>query len=412
MPVLNTADKLFLGTQTVAAAYAGVNNVWSPPVAYGPQERMLAATAPTTNGSGTFTIGTRFTVTAAGRITHIRYWHRTGPTTRTLSIWTNAGAKLASVVDATGAAATGWREIALPTPLNVTAATGYTVSYSTTGPYSFTNSNPVSGAAHLTGPGAYWVSGVDVFPGTSVANTNYHADVVYQPLIPPVVPAWTPNDLPGLVIWLDASQLALADGAYIDTWPSVVGSLVGTNFNAAPYRPVLRANALNGRKVARFTPGGGLRWPDHGIDLNYTVSYVIRIWDRLDVAGRVVSGGYPPANIAAGHHAAYEDRVYVEGWLYPDVSRPQTTNWKLYTVTGDGGPGTAKAWFYSNGVFLTGDHLVSGGWKGTFHLNGYNPTGGEETTYSEIAEVVFYNRKLPDAERLQVEGYLRTKWGL
>ena len=244
------------------------------------------------------------------------------------------------------------------------------------------------------------------------------ADAVYlgtEQVWPPPGTGFTPDDLAGLLLWLDASQLALADGAEITTWPSLVTPfLVGTNFNVAPYRPSLRANALNSLPVARFAPGGGLRWAQglEGVPgLNWTVVYVGRMWGAG--VGRVVSAGYPPANMALGFHGGFEDKAYVEGWLFPDASHAQTTDWKLYAVTAEGVAGAAKAWLYGDGAFLSGDHAITGGWAGaTFNLNGYGPTSGEETCNCEIAEVLFYDRRLPDAERQQVEGYLRGKWGL
>jgi hypothetical protein len=223
-----------------------------------------------------------------------------------------------------------------------------------------------------------------------------------------------PTSIAGLTVWLDASQLGLADGAYVNTWPSLVSPfLVGTNFNVVPYRPVMRTNARNGLAVVRFSSGGGLRWPNNGLDLNWTVIYVGRMWGTA--LGRVVSGSYPPANVVLGYHGGFEDKAYVEGWLLPDVSHAQTTNWKLYTGVGEGVPGNATATFYSNGTYLSGGQAGSqngGGWKGTFQLSGYSPTSGEETCDCEIAEVLIYNRRLSDADRISVETYLRTKWGL
>jgi fibronectin-binding autotransporter adhesin len=219
----------------------------------------------------------------------------------------------------------------------------------------------------------------------------------------------------GLDVWLDASQLALADGAYVDTWTSLSNpALVGTNFNVAPYRPVMRTNGLNGLPVVRFAPGGGLRWPMSELSgetgLNWSIVYVGRMWDTA-TQGRVVSAGYPPTNVALGYHGGFEDKAYVEGWLLPDVSHAQTTNWKLYTGTSEGVIGLVKAWFYSDGVFLSGDHAVTGGWGGsTFHLNGYSPTSGEETCNCEIAELLFYDHRLTDVDRNAAENYLRSKW--
>lgn len=229
-------------------------------------------------------------------------------------------------------------------------------------------------------------------------------------------PPFDPSSLSGLILWLDASQLGLADGAAVDTWPSLVDPvLVGTNFNVAPYRPFLLINELNNLPVVRFMAGSGLRWSGLGLSgvagLNWSCIFVSRMVGTTP--GRVVSAGYPPTNMALGYHGGNEDKAYIEGWLLPDVGKPQTTNWHLYACLQEGIVGLTKAWLYSNGVFLSGDHAVSTGWNdSTFHLNGYATTSGEETTNCEIAEVLMYNRKLSDVDRQQVENYLRGKWGL
>ena len=220
---------------------------------------------------------------------------------------------------------------------------------------------------------------------------------------------FSPADITGLAIWVDASQLALADGAYVEPWPSIVGSLNGSNFNVVPYQPVMRYNGLNGKPVVRFTAGGGLRWTNTGIDLNWTVVYVGRMWNT-GIAGRIVTSQYPPSNLLIGHWNYFEDVFYVENFLSPDARKAQTTDWNLYTATGEGEPGNASAWAYNDGVFLSGNHPVTGGWKGFFNLNGYAPASGEETCDCEVAEVVMYDRRLSDVERNQVEGYLRSKW--
>jgi hypothetical protein len=217
----------------------------------------------------------------------------------------------------------------------------------------------------------------------------------------------------GLTIQLDATQMGLSDGAYVNSWPSLVGSLTGTNISTAPYRPVMRFNALNTKPVVRFIIGSGLRWSGTGIDLNWTVIYVGRMWGTS--AGRIVTSTYTPSNLLIGYWNGFENVAYVEGFLTPDARRSQTTQWRLVTGTGEGVPGDARAWLYENGIYQSGGQPASqngGGWKGYFNLNGYAATSTEETCDSEIAELLFYNRRLTDPERVSVEGYMRTKWGL
>lgn len=168
-----------------------------------PPERMLPDATPTTTTSGYYTVGTRFTVNTPGQITHVRYWYQSGGTTRDLAIWSAGGVRLATVTDSVPAirdeplpadeggvslgdiimtqVAPGWREVALPTPLVVTAATTYTTSQYTTGWfYAFTTGTFTSLTPNLTIIDGYYFYGGDGFPNVGALAT-YHVDVVYIP---------------------------------------------------------------------------------------------------------------------------------------------------------------------------------------------------------------------------------------
>ena len=148
-------------------------------------ERMSSGT-PTDLGGGAmgspYTVGTAFTVTTAGTITHLRYWHTAGctpGTVHTLSLWSNAGVKLASVADAGAVGVTGYREVALGTPYAVTAGTRYrvTVSWNLFAGCESPTSPP--GSASLTSLAGYFLPGTDIFPTN--AGQHYHVDVVFVP---------------------------------------------------------------------------------------------------------------------------------------------------------------------------------------------------------------------------------------
>ena len=93
----------------------------------------------------------------------------------------------------------------------------------------------------------------------------------------------------------------------------------------------------------------------------------------------------------------------------PDTRAAITTAWKLYA--GDCATPAVAPRLFSDGALL-GTHPTppaADGFGGTLNLSGYG-TSTEETCDCEVAELVLYNRKLPDADRQTVEGYLREKW--
>lgn len=222
-----------------------------------------------------------------------------------------------------------------------------------------------------------------------------------------VWPIFSPAKLSGLVIWFDAVDYTPS------SWPNK-GSGSAVNIVGSPAMTI--GPTKNGLPVVRFKPNEGrVRMNGTGIDLNYTCVYVGRMWG-LSSGGRIVTAQYPPSNLLIGYWNFNEDVCYVEGFLMPDARKPQTTNWHMYSLDGESLlPVTHEDYkprFFSNGVFLSGDHGSTGGWKDTFSINGYAPTTIEETCECEIAEVVLYNRKLSDVDRQQVEAYLRDKWGI
>jgi hypothetical protein len=219
-----------------------------------------------------------------------------------------------------------------------------------------------------------------------------------------VWPQFKPTNLAGCAIWIDASRLGLADGAAVNAWPNL-GSGPQPTLYGSPV-PVLRGNALNGLPVVRLTHGGQLRFTGTGVDKDYTVIFVARRWTLRP--GRVVAAWGQATNILWGFWGDRFECSYVMGWMVPDVVITSTLQWRMYSGDASTG-GTAR--LFSNGALLRTHPTPppSSGVAGTLNLGGYDDTHTEDSD-SEIAEVVMYNRMLSDAERQQVEGYLRTKW--
>lgn len=234
---------------------------------------------------------------------------------------------------------------------------------------------------------------------------------------------WTPDKLPGLTIWLDASQLGLADGAAVSPWPNLaVGGQPGTMVDDSGFSrwPKISTNKLNGKSIVRFTVSEGrMRMTGTGIELEFTLAYVARMVPGGSyIAGRIVTATYPPTNFLLGYWNGFEDVAYsTSGAFFTPDNRPaSTTNWNLYSADG-GIPTNWLPRLFKNGVLLNSNPTVAGnrgqdGWLSTFNLGGYDAASSAETCDFEIAEVVMYDHKITDIERDTLEQYLRTKWGL
>ncbi|WP_246801505.1 DUF4082 domain-containing protein [Bradyrhizobium genosp. L] len=135
-------------------------------------------------------VGVKFSSSAAGSITALKFYRSAGDTgSDLLDLWSSTGTKLASVTFS-NTSATGWQTVQLTTPVAITANTTYVASYHTNGTYVATNNYFTSAvtSGSLTAPsgtnGVYAYGGTStagIFPTSTYSSGNYFADVVFTP---------------------------------------------------------------------------------------------------------------------------------------------------------------------------------------------------------------------------------------
>jgi hypothetical protein len=248
-----------------------------------------------------------------------------------------------------------------------------------------------------------------LFLGSSAISRAYMGSTQVWPAV------FSPIQLAGLSVWLDASQLVLADGAAVSPWPNLANAAQPGTMLGTP-APKMSTSKLKGQNLVRFSLNEGrLRMTGLNVDKAYTLAYVARMVLGGNNIGRIVSAAYPPSNFLLGYWNGYEDVAYSPSGAFflPDMRTSVTVQWRLYSSDANAPPSFYPRLF-NNGVLLsTGGSDGSAGadsFSGTFSLSGYDPTLTPETCDFEIAEVVLYNRKLLDSDRQKVEAYLRAKW--
>jgi Domain of unknown function (DUF4082) len=415
MTLLNTADAIYVGDIPADKVYLGDTLVWEPPSigGWGPQERMLNNSLPTLQSGGDYTRGVRFTVGAFGRISHIRYYNVTG-VQHTLSLWTVDGIRVASVVDP---GAVGWREVALPTPYLADPAV---LPFGLLGASAYSGSVrydygdlPVSLAPHLTDMGGYYSSG-DTFPGGGAGPYHYHVDVVFQEGSVPEGP-WTPASIPGLGLWLEADAITgSVDGGPITSWPDQ-----GPNHYQvvpSPSAPTWQQAGVGGKPSVYFN-NNRLIIQGWGNALSGKSEYTL-----FHVIGAQMSG-YPIVLTAPTY----------SGWQFLTEYDTSTdfywghTNgsYGLYDTNIIGGrtylhtfslaPSSVPK-FYQDGaeVGKVGGNGIAGiavpPLGGDIYLGQYYD--GSLPLIGHVAAIIWYDHYLIDSERVQVENYLMSKYGL
>ncbi len=137
------------------------------------------------DGAGVnYELGMRFTSTAAGKITAIRFYKASSESgTHIGKIYSSAGALLAQVTFS-GESASGWQQINLSTPLSIAANTEYTVSVNTGNTYYVATESGL--ASQVSSPNLRSVVGsngvygpVGSRPTQSWNNSNYFRDIIF-----------------------------------------------------------------------------------------------------------------------------------------------------------------------------------------------------------------------------------------
>ncbi|MDQ7993891.1 MAG: DUF4082 domain-containing protein, partial [Propionicimonas sp.] len=183
-------------------------------------------------------LGTRFTATATGKATGVRFYKTTkmkGKHTGTL--WSSSGKKLATVTF-TREGRSGWQTASFKTPVTLKAGTTYVVSYHVprNGGYvvtrdyrSKTSASGLSTTAKKTG--VYRYNSKVKFPTSSRSYTQYWVDVVFVPdkRKPTPTPTPTPTVTASPEVQTDAIALDYASRSALvaDGWDFLATTAAG-----------------------------------------------------------------------------------------------------------------------------------------------------------------------------------------
>ena len=236
----------------------------------------------------------------------------------------------------------------------------------------------------------------------------------------PAPAVWTPADIPGLGLWLDASQLALADGAAVTVWPDASGA--GRHATAMDTPPVYQSAVMNGSPGVVFntSPVTRLLVPGWGTALSGKTEYTLFL-----VLNQTAHMGNYPVIAAAPTYTTW-------AWLLEwDISRSfywgsGANSLRLYGLNATVGAPylftlhklTAGPKLYLNRVDHSTNYTVSSGVDmaptvpnigADVNLGGYYT--GDYGITGPVSEVIWYDHAITDAERLQVEDYLTVKYG-
>lgn len=238
---------------------------------------------------------------------------------------------------------------------------------------------------------------------------------------------FTPRMIPDLQLWLDATQLNRADDDPVGVWTN----LAYTNFDGSASgaaRPTFKANIRQGRPVVRFDgiddllqlngAGRDVVKNASGVtlfavyaDSQATTSTSLLYWSTGTNSGnaRIQLSPRNTGELSIGGR-----RLDADAAAGSQGGTRATDEWLVHSCTGDWANVVATVW--KNGVQVSQNTswLTAGSTSNTSSAGagvGAN-TGGAGYFKGDLGEAIAYQRVLTTAERMRVERYLGSKWGV
>lgn len=184
MPLLTDATAIYVGDTPAQKVYLGDVEVWPSAPPYGPPQTGYTSQTPASNSSGPQSYGNDVQLAVAGRITKLRhYWQPAAVgTARAVKVWSDVYGILQSSATVTRSSGfVGWTEVALPTPLIVTAGQIVRVSADVAaGDFCARNSiasDYVNGDVTISVNG--WMGAEGGYPNTNFQR-KFFVDVVFE----------------------------------------------------------------------------------------------------------------------------------------------------------------------------------------------------------------------------------------
>lgn len=232
--------------------------------------------------------------------------------------------------------------------------------------------------------------------------------------------AFSPASIPGLQLWLDASQIVgLNDGDAVGTLTDLSSNAWQATQATASKKPTYLTNIKNGRPVIRFDGVDDILANTTCTSFNGLTGATLFYAYKFNTVGSAgLLSFYNDSRLAqqdfGGNHNTYADGA--SGAPYPYGSYAGSTSWQLVEAVFDGSQtGNAdrlKVWVDGVAKTLTfTDTIPSSFLSGSdgFDLGG--ALGGNYNGH-DLAVLCYYGRALTSGERDQVRSYINGLYAI
>lgn len=223
--------------------------------------------------------------------------------------------------------------------------------------------------------------------------------------------AWTPASLGSLVAWYDASDAATitSSAGRVSQWADKSGNARHVTQSDSSLRPSTGIRALNGRNVIDFaispTPQG--MWSATGLTIGSATVAVVAKFDAIRTDGSVIvalrnGGGYAPAAKSSPNQWWVKGTSSMTG---AGVTAPDLSSFCATTIL-NGSSSILRV----NGIQqLSGNAGTTTGDR--IGISSHNGTDSSYGIDGFVAEVVIVPNALTGADLINLETYLKSKWG-
>lgn len=222
--------------------------------------------------------------------------------------------------------------------------------------------------------------------------------------------AFSPTDIAGLQLWLDASQIAgLNDGDAVATWADVSGNGRDVTQASATARPTYQTAEVNGLPVVRCDGVDDFLATASSIVAAQPVTVFLVLRENGGGIGQYYfdggSAGTDRCSMAGSYSGTPDELALFAGSVVAGTTQTHPMPLVLLRAVFNG---ASSAIFRNSTSYLTGNagaQALSVGITVGARFNGVSPLNGD------ICDLLVYDSVLSVGNAALVENYLRSKWG-
>lgn len=208
-----------------------------------------------------------------------------------------------------------------------------------------------------------------------------------------------PKEHANLLMWFDASDAktySFTPASKIGYWVNRADNSIDAYKETGISAPFMVDNGQNDLNTFNFSKDDSLRIDYALPEAGKTVFYVMQ--------SKVLTSALQRAFFSPGPNSHHSVRINNDDFIYGDaITSPEDDVWRMHTTVYTG----TNVEVYSNAVFIDDQPFTPKG-TGPYLTIGDDGKG----IRAHVAEIIVYDRILPESEIAQIETYLTHKWDL